>query len=248
MRHKVPKFGMVTKIHLRLLSRWKDLHSSDQNLIRKYLGNFPTLLEVQPNNTIIEAATLFWDYERVVFRFRGIEMTLLLEEIGRLADLVWETPGLLMPKNHKGRSFLKMMGLKKNLACLKDSYIPFDYLYERYGHNKSYRTYSSEFSITSIGHVHCRIFVFIFCFLGLIVFLMKKGRIHTRLAMLTKTLMEGIGGQTFIIVPMIIGDIPSLRKVSTRSKTLRRLQSATLTLAYEHLQNGKYRQEIQCRD
>ncbi|XP_070002182.1 uncharacterized protein [Nicotiana sylvestris] len=82
---------------------------------------------------IIEAATLFWDCERVVFRFGDTEMTRLLEGIEGLAGLVWEIPGLLMPENRKGRGFLKMMGLKKNpeLTCLKESYIPFDYLYER---------------------------------------------------------------------------------------------------------------------
>ena len=46
-----------------------------------------------------------------------------------------------------------------------------------------------------------------FCFLGMIVFPMKKARIHTRLAMVTKTLMEGIGGQPFSIVPMIVAEI-----------------------------------------
>ncbi|XP_070025067.1 uncharacterized protein [Nicotiana sylvestris] len=58
-------------------------------------------------------------------------MTPLLEEIGGLAGLVWETPGLLMPENCTCKGFLKMMGLKKNaeLVCLKESYIPFDYLY-----------------------------------------------------------------------------------------------------------------------
>jgi len=46
-----------------------------------------------------------------------------------------------------------------------------------------------------------------FCFLGMIVFPMKKARIHARLAMVTKTLMEGIGEQPFNIVPMIIAQI-----------------------------------------
>ena len=83
-------------------------------------------------------------------------MTPLLEEIGGLAGIPWETPGLLMPENRKGRGFLKMMGLKKNpdLICLKESYIPFDYLYERYGHSNSYRTYPDEFTLTLLGHIH----------------------------------------------------------------------------------------------
>ena len=130
MRHEVPRFGMVTNIHPKLLNWWEDLHSSDQTLVRKYLRNLPCLLEIHPDNKIIEAATLFWDSDRSVFRFGDLEMTSLLEEIGGLAGIPWETPGLLMLENRKGRGFLKMMGLKKNpdLTYLKDSYIPFDYL------------------------------------------------------------------------------------------------------------------------
>lgn len=91
-------------------------------------------------------------------------MTPLLEEIGGLASIPWQTPGLLMPENRKSMGSLKNMGLKNNpeLTCLKDSYIPFDYLYERYGHNKSYRTYPYEFSITLLVHIHQRVFVFMF--------------------------------------------------------------------------------------
>ena len=73
---------MVTNIHPKFLNWWEDLHSSDKTLVRKHLGNLPSLLEIQPNNMIIEAATLFWDYERIMFCLRDIEMTPLLEEIG----------------------------------------------------------------------------------------------------------------------------------------------------------------------
>ena len=74
-----------------------------------------------------------------MFCFGDIEMTPLLKDIRGLAGLVWETPGLLMPENRTCKGFLKMMGLKKSteLVCLKESYIPFDYLYERYNYNKS---------------------------------------------------------------------------------------------------------------
>ncbi|XP_075081554.1 uncharacterized protein LOC142166366 [Nicotiana tabacum] len=251
MRHEVPRFGMVTNIRPKLLSWWEDLHFSDQTLVRKYLGDLPSLLEIQPNNKIIEAATLFWDCERSVFRFGDIEMTPLLEEIGGLAGIAWETLGLLMPEKRKGRGFLKMMGLKKNLelTCLKESYIPFDYLYERYSHNKSYRTYPDEFAITSLGHIHRRVFVFMFYFLGLIVFPMKKARIHTRLAMVTKTLMEGIGGQPFSIVPMIIAEIyRALEKCQRGAKHFEGCNLLLQLWLIEHFQRGEYQQEIQRRD
>lgn len=174
-------------------------------------------------------------------------MTPLLEEIGGFAGLPWDSPGLLVPDNRMGKGFLKMMGLKKNadLECLKKSYIPFDYLYERYGHRKSYRTFHDEFSITSLGHIHRRVFVFIVSFLGLIVFPMKRERIHTRLSMVAKTLMEGIKGQTYTIVPMIISDI--FRALDRCQKGFKHFEGCNLLLhlwLLEHLQKGQYRQEF----
>ena len=125
--------------------------------------------------------------------------------------------------------------------CLKGSYIPFEYLYERYGHNKSFRTYHDEISLTSLGHIHRRVFVFIVCFLGLIVFPMKKGRIHTRLAMVAKTLMEGINRQTYTIVPMIITDI--YRALERCQRGVKNFEGCNLLLQLwllEHLQKGRY--------
>ncbi|XP_070028825.1 uncharacterized protein [Nicotiana sylvestris] len=95
-------------IHPKLLSWWEDLHFSDQALVRKYLGNLPSLLEIQPNNKIIEATTLFRDCERSVFFFGDIEMTPLLEEIEGLAGIAWETPGLLMLENCKAGASSKL--------------------------------------------------------------------------------------------------------------------------------------------
>lgn len=225
MRHKFPKFGMDSNIPPLLLDWCEDLFSSEKKHVRKYLGNLPSLLDIEPNNKLIGAATLFWDSERVVFRFGDIEMTPLLEEIGGLAGLTWDSLELLVPENCIGRGFIKMIGLKKNvdLACLKESYIPFEYMYERYGHSKSFCTYHDEISLTSLGHIHYRVFVFIVCFLGLIVFPMKKGRIHTRLDMVAKTLMEGINGQTYTIVPMIIADIYRAMKRCQRGVKLSRV-------------------------
>ena len=102
-----------------------------------------------------------------------------------------------------------MMGFRKNdeLGCLKTSYIPFDFLYECYGHSKSYHLYYDEFAITSLGWTHRRIFVFIVYFLGMLIFPIQGERIHTRLAMVTKTLMEGIEGQTYTIIPMIVAEM-----------------------------------------
>ena len=50
--------------------------------MKRVLGNLPSLMDLQLNKMLIVAATIIWDKERVVFHFRNIEMTPLLEEIG----------------------------------------------------------------------------------------------------------------------------------------------------------------------
>lgn len=178
-------------------------------------------------------------------------MTPLLEEIGGLARIPWDSTGLLMPENRKGRGLLKMMGLKKNpnLTSLKDSYISFDFMYERLGHSKSYRNYVDEFDLTSLEHIHRRAFVFMFCFLGMMAFPMKKTRIHTRLAMLTKTIMEGIDEQTFSIAPMILAELyQSLEKCQQREPLFEGCNPLLQLWLIEHLQRAEYKQEIIRRD
>lgn len=140
--------------------------------MRRVLGDLPSLLNIPPNRALIEAATMFWDEKSAIFRFGNIEMTPLLEEMGGFAKFLWDSPGLLVPENHTPRGFLKMLGFKKNdePLCLKKSYIPFEFLYERYGHSKSYRLHHEELAITSFGWMHRRVYVFIVCFLGLLIF------------------------------------------------------------------------------
>lgn len=151
-----------------------------------------------------------------------------------------------MPENRKIRDFLKMMGLKKNpnLSFLKDSYIPFDFLYERYDHSNFYHTYMDEFALTSLEHIHRRVFVFMFCFLGMIIFPMKKAKIHTRLVMVTKTLMEGIDGQSFSIVPIILAEV--YRALGKCQQGAPHFEGCNLLLQLwllDNLQKGDYRQE-----
>ncbi|XP_070014331.1 uncharacterized protein [Nicotiana sylvestris] len=77
---------------------------------------------------------------------------------------------------------------------------------------------------------------------------MKKARIHTRLAMVTKTLMKGIRGQPFSIVPMIVADIYRALEKCQRAKHFKGCNLLLQLWLVEHLQRGKYRQEIKRRD
>jgi len=195
---------MVQNIPSLLIAWWNDLAPCDRNHVRR--GSLLSLLNIQPNRGLIKAATMFWDEKRVVFRFGNIEMTPLLKEIGGFAKLLWDSPGLLVLENLARCDFLKMLGFKKNdeRVCLRKSYTPFEFLYECYGHSKSYRLHHEERAINFLGLVHRRVYVFVVYLLGLLIFTMQGGRIHTRLAMVVGTLMEGIEGQKYTIIPVIL--------------------------------------------
>lgn len=51
-----------------------------------------------PSKELIEAATIFWDEMRPVFRFENLKMTPLLEKIRGFAKLPWDSPNFLVPK------------------------------------------------------------------------------------------------------------------------------------------------------
>jgi len=174
-------------------------------------------------------------------------MTALLEEIRGFTGLPWDSPGLLVPKNRISRGFLKMMGFKKNdeLLCLKKSYIPFEFFYERYGHIKSFRLYHDELAITSLGWTHRQVFVFIVYYLGMLIFPMKGERIHTRLAMVYRNLMEGIEGQIYTIIPMILAEM--YRALDRCKKGYGHFEGCNLLLhvwLLEHFQRGEFLQEL----
>lgn len=67
--------------------------------------------------------------------------------------------------------------------------------------------------------------------------------------MITKTLIEGIGGQPFSIVPMIIAEI--YRALEKCQQGAPHFEGCNLLLQLwlmEHLQRGEYWQDIQHRD
>lgn len=139
-----------------------------------------------------------------------------------------------------------MFGFKNNdeLSCVKKSYIPFNILYERYGHRKSYRFYHEELAINSIWWIHRRVYVFIVCFLGLLIFQIQGGKIHTRLPMIARIMMKGIEGQTYTIIPMIVAEI--YQAMDRCKHEVGYFEGSNLLLQIwflEHIQRGDY-----CRD
>jgi len=199
---------MVQTIPPLLLDWWKNLSPSDKNHVKRVLENLH-LLDIRPNNALIEAFTMFWDEKRAVFCFGDVEMTPLLEEIGGFARLPWDSSGLLVPKNRTPRGFLKMMGFKKNdeLLGLRSHTYHLNSFMNVMGIASHIASTMMNLPLLFLGWTHRRVFMFIFCFLGLLIFAMKRGRIHTRLAMVARKLMEGIERQTYTIIPMILAEM-----------------------------------------
>lgn len=71
------------------------------------LGSFPFLMQVTPRKEPIDAATIFWDETKSIFKFGHIEMTPLLEETegGYVEDMnllpkkIWQTTEVIILKS-----------------------------------------------------------------------------------------------------------------------------------------------------
>lgn len=59
----------------------EDLGLEGQIMVRKVLESLTSLIQVTLYKELIEVATVFWNEKRLVFRFRNVKMTLLLEKI-----------------------------------------------------------------------------------------------------------------------------------------------------------------------
>lgn len=212
-----PRFSMVLSVPSQLTAWWVDLGDYGQRVVRGALGHLPSLMDIQPCRDIIEAATVFWDEKRVVFRFGNIEMTPLLEEIGGYIENVallrkprkWQNCGMIIPRQPLPKEFADSFGFRegKGVECLQKSMIPLEYLYHRFGYQRSFVDHQDEFfSYDSWKQKRC--FAFAVCFLGTIVF--PKGTtkdIHTHLVIVTKALFGGIDGKHYTLVPMVVADI-----------------------------------------
>ncbi|XP_060175420.1 uncharacterized protein LOC132606099 [Lycium barbarum] len=116
-----PRFSMVLSIPPQLKAWWIDLGDYGQRVVRGALGHLPSLMNIQPCRDIIDAATVFWDEKRVMFRFGNNEMTPLLEEMGGYVENAallhmkkkWQNCGMIIPKEPLSKEFVDSFGFRK---------------------------------------------------------------------------------------------------------------------------------------
>ncbi|KAH0679329.1 hypothetical protein KY284_020414 [Solanum tuberosum] len=79
---------MVTETSNLLRVWWNNLNAYQKRKLSIYLGHLLSIMNLKVWPKFIEVVTQFWDNERMVFRFRDVEMTPTVEEIKDCLDNV----------------------------------------------------------------------------------------------------------------------------------------------------------------
>ena len=134
----------------RELTDWKNNISHEVKGLFKYMGHLTSLLDGTPNVAIIQALLEYWDPESSLFRFNGCELTLTLEEIEGLLQMLGKGHPMVYPTNGTREQFYRFLGLKQNSM---DQYpdtksCPLGLLYKWFGEKESYDQFRDDFFIS----------------------------------------------------------------------------------------------------
>ncbi|XP_047262492.1 uncharacterized protein LOC124895939 [Capsicum annuum] len=198
---------MVVKVPKKLIKWWGTFNYSEKHEVRKVLGNFAALLDLTPHPDLIEVVLTFWDPNNLVFRFGSCELTPTLAEISLLFQLSYMGQQMILPRNHTRKRFLPLCGSKDNkqLGCLKQSWIFFDYLFTRFGSLEGFDYFWNEFCTTKKIWEHRRLEFFCLALLSILVFPLDERCINTHLQSVVIALFKKKDKVT--IVPMILTEI-----------------------------------------
>ncbi|KAK4708429.1 hypothetical protein R3W88_029354 [Solanum pinnatisectum] len=118
------------------------------------------------------------------------------------------------------------MGMCHNssLLCLKEGWISLEFPYSRFGDEEGHENFHREFVCSLAKSERYRLNAFAVALLGLLVFPMKRGKIHTSLSYVV--CMMARGGKT--IVPMILAEI--IRALTKCTKGKRYLEGCNFLL------------------
>ncbi|OIT28570.1 hypothetical protein A4A49_53927, partial [Nicotiana attenuata] len=134
------------------------------------LGTLISLMDITPRPDLVEAMLTFWDPQGMVFKFGDLEMTPTLAEIAGLTRLPYLDKDLIYTRTHSSTKFLKIRGmdLENHMGCLDQSWVPLDFLFERFARPTGYETFVDEFSISYDSWKKRRPMVFAIALLGLL--------------------------------------------------------------------------------
>ncbi|OIT01976.1 hypothetical protein A4A49_56815, partial [Nicotiana attenuata] len=138
-----------------------------------------------PPPDLVEAMLTFWDPQGMVFKFGDLEMTPTLVEIAGLTRLPYLDKELIYTRAHSSTKFLKNIGmdLENHMGCLDQSWVPLDFLFERFARPTGYESFIDEFSISYDSWKKRRPMVFAIALLGLLVFPLEGRHLITRLGL-----------------------------------------------------------------
>ena len=83
-----PNKQMVVKVNPTLEIWWKDIHRNRELEANELLGSLTALISVESDRHLIKALLKFWDTERLVFKFKDLELTPTIEEVGGFVVLI----------------------------------------------------------------------------------------------------------------------------------------------------------------
>lgn len=195
---------------------WLDLGYHGQSMVKKVLGNFPSLMQVTLCRELSEATTTFWDETRSVFRFGDIDMTQLLKKIrGYMVnksvplEIRWQKDEAIISKSVTLVDVYNKLGLQgsKMVSFVMKSKIFGGYLVDGFGNKQERSKYEAE-SADPKSWESKRVFAFIIYFLGMVIFPNRaKEEVHTHLITVADALCNGIDKGPCKIGPMIVADI-----------------------------------------
>ncbi|OIT21200.1 hypothetical protein A4A49_65651, partial [Nicotiana attenuata] len=138
-------------------------------------------MDITPCPDLVEAMLTFWDPQGIVFKFGDLEMTPTLAEIVGLTRLPYLDKDLIYTRAHSSTKFLKIIGmdLENHMGCVDQSWVPLDFLFERFARPTGYETFIDEFSISYDSWKKRRPMVFTIALLGLLVFPLEGRHIST---------------------------------------------------------------------
>nr|XP_009778514.1 PREDICTED: uncharacterized protein LOC104227856 [Nicotiana sylvestris]XP_009778515.1 PREDICTED: uncharacterized protein LOC104227856 [Nicotiana sylvestris] len=203
------RVSMVVKVPRRLVKWWNMFTLFEQYDLRGKLGTLISLMDITPRPDLVEAMLTFWNPQGMVFKFGDLEMTPTLDEIAGLTCLPYLDKDLIYTRAHSSTKFLKIIGmdLETRMGCLDQSWVPLDFLFERFARPTGYETFIDEFSISYDSWKKRRPMVFAIALLGLMVFPLEGGHISMRLGSIDFEFFHDKHSGKVTVVPTILAEI-----------------------------------------
>ncbi|XP_071909673.1 uncharacterized protein [Coffea arabica] len=196
----------------RELNQWKNNLSYEIGGLFQYVGHLPSLVDIIPNVSAIQALIDYWDPDASVFRFGMCELTPTLEELEGLLQVSRKDSPMIYLSRGTREQFCRFLGLRNNsLDQHPDARsCPLRFLYDRFGEKESFERHQIDFFITREQWKEKRVQAFGLVLINLLLFPQRHGKVTFATINMIQSLFLGICGTTPTLIPIVIADIFSV--------------------------------------